>query len=173
MHDSVIGSNKIPLDNFACNLVTCFSVSSQMALGCAGLAHIAILVSILSAWKYDVLILLCSASLHMSTHNSWTDNGLRMKNMTQITPAVQIHLPNALISTTLHSHLGQRRPLLVHVSAGTPLHIHAKHPHPNCKHLPCQHPSKRAVTFGQWSINGSSPTCRQINWALCGHRRGG
>lgn len=124
----------------------------------------------LEVWCPDFL---CSTGLHMSTHNSWTDNGLRMKNMTWITPAVRTHFLNMLILTTLHSHLGQHRPLLIHISTGASLHIHAKHPHPNRKHLPCQCPSKRAVTFGQWSINGSSPACRQISWALHGHCQGG
>ena len=40
-----MGTNTVPLDDFACNIANCFSVSSRMALGRAGVAHIVLLVS--------------------------------------------------------------------------------------------------------------------------------
>lgn len=46
LRDSVTGENTVPLDDFGCNLVTRFAVSGRMSLGRAGVAHIAILVSI-------------------------------------------------------------------------------------------------------------------------------
>ena len=45
LRDSVMGTNTVPLDDFACNIANCFSVSSRMALGRAGVAHIVLLVS--------------------------------------------------------------------------------------------------------------------------------
>ena len=46
LRDSVIGSNTVPLDDFACIIANRFSVSGRMALGRAGVGHIALLVSV-------------------------------------------------------------------------------------------------------------------------------
>ena len=123
LHDSVIGANTVPLDDFACNMANRFSVSGQMALGRAGMAHIALLVGVYVPLQNKTLISLCSASLHMSTLSYWTDMRGMTKTMTLIRLGACPRLQTVSTLKTFQLHLGHQA-FLVHINAST---LHNRH----------------------------------------------
>ena len=123
LRDSVIGANTVPLDDFACNMANCFSVSGQMALGRAGVAHIALLVSVYVPLQNKTLISLCSTGLHMSTLSYWTNMRGMTKTMTLIRLGACPRLQTISMLKTLQLHLGHQA-FLVHINAST---LHNRH----------------------------------------------